>query len=58
MKLTGKTRLRSTRSLFGKEKLILQVEYTHKFYAHYRDDNGTDITKWRDAKTEDFEYEL
>jgi hypothetical protein len=52
--LTGKTRLRVKKSLFG-SSLVYQVEVkeTGVHFDHYGDSRGYEQTFWRDARVED-----
>ena len=54
MQLTGKTRWRSQRRFFGREELVLQVEWAGtevRWNGYYAD--SEDASYWRDARSED-----
>lgn len=58
MKLTGRKRYRSVRTLFGKEYLVLQLEYVimrTTMYGPMPDFN--EVCCWRDATTADLTTE-
>lgn len=58
MKLTGRKRYRSARTLFGKDYLVLQLEYTTEVaYMSGRMPELSTVTKWRDATIADLTTE-
>ncbi len=56
--LTGKTRHRIKRGIFGGTKLVLQVEEAYTYYPPYHhydhvQASGRDDVRWRDATAND-----
>lgn len=59
MKRTGRVRWRSQHRLFGREELVLQVEWAGREPVNYGIDIGMeDRCYWRDASSEDMSGEL
>lgn len=59
MKLTGRTRYRHAKPMFGRPLLVLQVEETGYEFDHaggYIDSRA--VTRWRDATLEDVQVEV